>query len=642
MIAPDTIAKIKEAIDIVDVISDFVELKRSGQSYKALSPFTNEKTPSFFVSPSKDIFKCFSTGKGGDAISFIMELEGLSYTETLRYLAQKYGIEIQETEDSDEVKAQRSQRESLFIILNYAKEYFKHTLLESEEGRSIGMSYFKERGFHKKTIEDFDLGYSTSEWDGLLKDALKNQYSKDLLEKAGLIIAKENKAYDRFRDRVIFPIHNLTGRVIAFGARTLKSDKKIPKYLNSPETDVYHKSKVLYGLFQARNEVRNKDQCILVEGYTDVLSMHQAGITNTVASSGTSLTDEQIKMISRYTKNITVLFDGDEAGIKASLRGIDLILEGGLNVKALVLPDGQDPDSMVKSTGGDGFDEYIMTHEQDFITFKTKLLLDETGNDPIKRADVIRSIVESIAKVPDSIKRTVFFQQCSQLLDIEEQVLVSEYNKMVLQKRRKEQTGQEYREASQGRTEALAPQKDKEDTNEDTSVDTVRISQEKELVRLLMKYGDIEVEDGLMAGDYMLKELEDVPFEDNLYARIIEELRHIRKEGGWPDDQYFLSHIDDGVKKLAIDVFSEPYSISDNWYKHHIFVSKESDDPAKMSYSAVLRFKWWVVRQMVKENIQQLKTADTEEKIQQVQEKHLQLKQLEMEIAKELGNVTTA
>lgn len=642
MIAPDTIAKIKETADIVDVISDFVELKKSGQNYKALSPFTNEKTPSFFVSPSKEIFKCFSTGKGGDAISFVMELEGLSYTETLRYLAQKYGIEIQETEDSDEVKAQRSQRESLFIVLNYAKEYFKQILFETEEGRSIGMSYFKERGFHKKTIEAFDLGYSTSEWDGLLKAAVKNQYSKELLEKAGLIIAKENKAYDRFRDRVIFPIHNLTGRVVAFGARTLKNDKKIPKYLNSPETDVYHKSKVLYGMYQARNEVRNKDQCILVEGYTDVLSMHQAGITNTVASSGTSLTDEQIKIINRYTKNVTVLFDGDEAGIKASLRGIDLILEGGLNVKALVLPDGQDPDSMVKSTGGDGFDEYIMTHEQDFITFKTKLLLDETTNDPIKRAEVIRSIVESIAKVPDSIKRTVFFQQCSQLLDIEEQVLVSEYNKMVLQKHRKEQSGYKYIEPARDNAEVQAPEKKEEKTEKGATVDAVRISQEKEIIRLLMKYGDIEVEEGLTAGDYMLKELEDVAFEDRLYAHIIKELRHIRREGGWPDDQYFLSHINDDVKELAIDVFAEPYSISENWYKHHIFVSKESDDPAKMSYSAVLRFKWWVVRQMVKDNTQQLKTADTTEEIQKVQEKHLQLKQLEMEIAKALGNVTTA
>ena len=375
-ISDDNIQDIKNRIDIVDVIGDFVTLKKVGGNYRALSPFTNEKTPSFYVSPSKEIYKCFSTGKGGDAISFVMEVEGISYIEALKYLATKYGIEIQEEELTDEQIKAQNERESLFIVLNFASEYFQDLLHKSDEGKSIGLSYFKERGFTEATIKKFDLGYTLDVWDGLLKAAKERGHTEAMLEKAGLILTseKEQKKYDRFRGRVIFPIHNVAGKVIAFGARTLRSDKKQPKYLNSPETEVYHKSNIVYGLFQARQAIRNADLCFLVEGYTDVISLHQSGVENVVSSSGTSLTKEQISLISRYTKNITVLYDGDSAGIKASFRGIDMILENDLDVKAVVFPEGEDPDSYSRSMSSEAFQQYLEDNAQDFITFKTNVL----------------------------------------------------------------------------------------------------------------------------------------------------------------------------------------------------------------------------------------------------------------------------
>jgi len=393
-------------MDIYEVISDFVQLKKSGSSYKALSPFVDEKTPSFMVSPAKGIFKCFSTSKGGDAITFLMEVDGLSYIEALKYLAQKYGVAIEEEERDENYIHAQNERESLFITLNFAKNFFVEQLWENTEGKNIGLSYFKERGFEEETIKNFELGYALDQWQGLTDAAKKKGYKDEYLEKTGLKIVKEDKAYDRFRGRVVFPIHNVSGKVIAFGARALKSNEKGPKYINSPETELYTKSKILYGMYQAKNEIRNRSNCYLVEGYTDVVSLHQAGIKNVVASSGTSLTEDQIKLIKRYTENVTVLFDGDRAGIKASMRGIDMMLSGGLNVKAVPFPDGEDPDSYSKKIGGSQFKIYLEEEVQDFIRFKTDVYL--TGNtDPIKRADAIREIIESVALVSDSIKRTV-------------------------------------------------------------------------------------------------------------------------------------------------------------------------------------------------------------------------------------------
>ncbi|WCM43403.1 DNA primase [Flavobacterium sp. CBA20B-1] len=425
MIKKETIDAIFEAARVEEVIGDFVQLKKSGSNYKGLSPFVNEKTPSFMVSPAKQIWKDFSSGKGGNAISFIMEHEHFSYPEALRYLANKYQIEIEETEQTDLEKQALNERESLFVVSEFAKKYFHDVLLKTDEGLAIGHSYFKERGFTEETIKTFQLGYSPDQWDAFTKEALAKGYQLEFLEKSGLTIVKDDKTFDRFKERVMFPIQSMSGRVLGFGGRILTNDKKAAKYLNSPESDIYHKSKVLYGIFHAKQEIASKDNCYLVEGYTDVIQMHQAGIKNVVASSGTALTPDQIRLINRLTKNITVLFDGDAAGMRASLRGIDLILEAGMNVRVCTFPDGDDPDSFARKTPIDELQHYLKDYATDFIRFKANLLMKDAGNDPIKKADVIRDIVVSISKVPDHIQREVYVQECASIMDISEDVLFS-------------------------------------------------------------------------------------------------------------------------------------------------------------------------------------------------------------------------
>src|ERR1700749_382802 len=439
MITKPTIDRIMEAIDIVEVVGEFVQLKKRGAHYVGLSPFANERTPSFTVSPAKGIFKDFSSGKGGSAITFLMELEKFTYPEALKWLAKKYSIEVEETVETIENKEEENHRESLMIVSAYAAKFFHESLLETEEGQNIGLSYFKERGFSNEIIKKFELGYSPDQWEAFTSQALKEGYQQEFLEVSGLSVKRDNGSlYDRYRGRVMFPIHSFTGRVIAFGGRTLKNDKNVPKYVNSPESEIYHKSNILYGLFFAKKAIRDEDNCYLVEGYADVLSVHQAGIENVVASSGTSLTIEQIRLKSRFTKNITILYDGDAAGIKASLRGLDMILEEGLNVKVVLFPDGHDPDSYVRSVGTNAFKTHIDKNRKVFILYKTDILLKEAGTDPIKRADVIREVVESIAKIPDSIKASVFIKDCSHLLQIDERALLSELNKMRLNKAKKD------------------------------------------------------------------------------------------------------------------------------------------------------------------------------------------------------------
>ena len=423
MIKKETIDAIFEAARVEEVIGDFVQLKKSGSNYKGLSPFVNEKTPSFMVSPAKQIWKDFSSGKGGNAISFIMEHEHFSYPEALRYLANKYQIEIEETEQTDLEKQALNERESLFVVNEYAKKYFHDVMLKTNEGLAIGHSYFKERGFTEDTIKTFQLGYSPDQWDTFTNEAISKGYQIEYLEKTGLTIVKDDKKFDRFKGRVMFPIQSMSGRILGFGGRILTNDKKAAKYLNSPESDIYHKSKILYGIFQAKQEIASKDNCYLVEGYTDVIQMHQAGIKNVVASSGTALTPDQIRLINRLTKNITVLFDGDAAGMRASLRGIDLILEAGMNVRVCTFPDGDDPDSFAKKTPIDELQRYLKDNATDFITFKVNLLMADAGNDPIKRAEVIREIIISISKVPDPIQREVYVQECASIMDISEDVL---------------------------------------------------------------------------------------------------------------------------------------------------------------------------------------------------------------------------
>src|SRR6201985_1464017 len=439
MILKHTVDRIMEATDIVEVIGEFVTLKKRGANYIGLSPFSNERTPSFTVSTAKGIFKDCSSGRGGSAVTFLMELEKFTYPEALKWLAKKYGIEVEETVETAENKEAENHRESLMIVSGYAAKFFHESLLETDEGQNIGLSYFKERGFTSETIKKFELGYSPDQWEAFTGQALKDGYQQEFLTESGLSVKRDNGSlYDRYRGRVMFPIHSFTGRVIAFGGRTLKSDKNVPKYVNSPESEIYHKSNVLYGLFFAKKSIREEDNCFLVEGYADVISVFQAGIENVVASSGTSLTVEQIRLISRFTKNITILYDGDAAGIKASLRGLDMILEEGLNVKVVLFPDGHDPDSYVRSVGTNAFKNHIDQNKKDFILYKTDILLKEAGTDPIKRAEVIREIVESIAKIPDSIKASVFIKACSHILEIDERALLSELNKMRLAKAKKD------------------------------------------------------------------------------------------------------------------------------------------------------------------------------------------------------------
>ncbi len=630
------IDEIKNRIDIVDVISDFINLKKSGQSYKALSPFTDEKTPSFFVVPSKGIYKCFSSGKGGDAISFIMEYDGLSYTEALKYLAGKYGIEIEEREFTEEdIKAQ-NERESLFIILNYATDYFISNLRNSDEGKTVGLTYFKNRGLTEEIIDKFELGYSLEVWDDFYKAALKQGFGEDIIEKAGLIIKKEEKVYDRFRGRVIFPIYNQTGKVIAFGARTLKKDTKQPKYVNSPETEIYHKGNVLYGLHMAKGPIRKADNCFLVEGYTDVISLYQVGIENVVSSSGTSLTEDQIRLLSRYSENITVLFDGDPAGIKASLRGIDMLLAGGQNVRAVVLPEGHDPDSYSKELGGYEFRKYLEENAHDFITFKINLFVNEAKGDPVKKAATIRDIVESISQIPDPIKRTIYIKESSVLLDIDESVLMTELNKIILKARRKSTPATEPPISIMA--DAVIGQKLEEDVSD--RLNAVLRRKEREIIRSLVRYGYKEVADNVYLYQYLFDELKDVKF----FTPVYEEIYNIFKDRISKDEEleagYFLEHGSDQVKSEIIDLITDKYVISDKWRdKYNIWIPKEEEILSSKTYTDIERLNFAYIKKLIRKNLNELKNAESKDDQQKYQIIHMELKKTEKKIAGVLGIV---
>lgn len=652
MIPPSVIDEIKNRLDIVEVVSDFVELKKSGSSYKALSPFTSEKTPSFYVVPSKGIFKDFSSGKGGDAITFVMEVDGLSYVEALKYLAGKYGIEVQEEEQSDEQIAAENRRESLYIVTNFAKEQFRSLLHEHEEGQSIGISYFKERGFTDETIQTFELGYTLQEWDYLYKTATQKGYQKEILLEAGLIVSKEeNKVYDRFRGRVMFPIHNITGKVIAFGARTLSKDKKQPKYLNSPETDLYNKSRVLYGLFQAKQYIRQEDNCFLVEGYTDVMSMHQAGVKNVVSSSGTALTEDQVKLIRRYSKNVTVLFDGDAAGIRAAIRGIDMLLEGDLNVRAVALPEGEDPDSYSKQLSTTAFQHFLESEAQDIIRFKVGLLMEDIDKDPIKRSESIKDIVGSIAKINDPVKRAVYLKECSDLMGISETVLISEQNKLLIERQQTPKTPPQRPQAPPYDSDGPPPITTEDlflgDTVEPEVTQDYKQSaiyyQERESVRVLINYGNEFIskndEDEYLI-DYFLSEIEEIDFTIPVYRRILDLFREKGAEGVVINAEYLLSLDDEQIKKEVIDLSTPKYEVSVNWSeKYQIEVPSESENLKNLVFTNILRLKFRIIQHLVEEESGKLKDAADEE-IDEILDEINDLKQMEVEIAALLGNVT--
>jgi DNA primase len=634
--------KVKERADIVEVVGDYLPLKKKGQNMWACCPFHGEKSPSFSVSPNKQIYKCFGCGKAGDPIQFVMDIEGVGFQEAIRHLAGKYGIEVEEDETrTPEQNLEQNERESLFIALNFAKDFFVKNL-QTDEGRSIGLSYFKERGFNPQIIEKFDLGYALDGWDYFLKAAKTAGFEEDILLKAGLILQKEgdpSRLYDRFRGRVTFAIHNISGKPIGFGARILTKDKNQPKYINSPETPIYHKSDVLYGMFQAKKAIRDLDNCFLVEGYTDVISMHLSGIENVVSSSGTSLTDGQIKLIKRFTNQVTVLYDGDAAGIKASIRGIDLLLEGGLNVKAVVFPDGDDPDSYSRKVGTQAFQEYLKENSRDFIGFKIGLYQDEFARDPIRKAEVIREIVQSIGKIPDPIIRSVYAKEASGLLQIEEEIIHAELNKSLIKSQKDHFKKVKEEAEAEGKLEELIP------TQTQISVeDTLRI-QEKETIRLLLNYGWQKIDDEeLHLCQYLMTETADIVFQTPVYQKLLDLYRNRLAEGEIPKTDFFVSSSDAEVRQEVIDLISPRHEISVHWHeRHQIFITTESDDLAGTAFKSILRLKRRLVHKMMDEAKQKIKSAELEhlnaDKVFELQQVYFELKKVQIQIDKELGIV---
>jgi DNA primase len=648
LIDKETIDKIFETSRIEEVVGEYVTLKKRGTNLLGLCPFHNEKTPSFTVSPAKGIYKCFGCGKGGNSVNFVMDHEQLTYPEALKYLAKKYNIEIEEQEQTSEQIESQNARESLFVACSFAQKFFNENLHNSNEGKAIGLSYFKERGFRPDIIEKFQLGYSPESRSAFSEAAISAGYNKDILVKAGLSIESENgKLFDRFAGRVMFPVHNVTGRVIAFGGRILKTDKKTAKYINSPETEIYHKSNVLYGAFFAKKAMIAEDNCYLVEGYTDVVSMHQAGIENVVASSGTSLTLEQIRLIRRYTPNVTILYDGDPAGIKASFRGIDLILEEGLNVKVLLFPDGEDPDSFARKTGNEDLKKFIKENSKDFISFKTSLLFSEVSGDPIKRAGLIKDIVESISKIPEAITRSVYIRECSRIMDMEEQVLLAELNKL----RRKKYS--EAKETSQEEPPPYPSEEPAETRPEMPVSDYDTAPQEKDIIRILLNFGekkvpvDAEDEEGkpmevlISAAELMVMELnrDKIVLENPVYQKIYQEFLDASEKGITLNQAHFIAHPEKEVSAVAIDLVSTPYSLSENWEKHGIQVQTEEMLMKKSVLGAVYSLKVKKLTRLILEGQKSLKGPHTDEEINSILEKQRELNELKKQFASLLGRI---
>ncbi len=603
MINRTTIDQVFETARVEEVIGEFVHLKKAGSNFKGLSPFVDEKSPSFMVSPVKQIWKDFSTGKGGNVISFLMEHEHYSYPEAIRYLAKKYNIEIEETEQTDEQKQQASARESMYLVSEYARDYFHNILLNTQKGKAIGYSYFKERGFTDEIIKKFELGYALDEWSAFTDEALKNKYNLEFLEKTGLTIVKETKHFDRFKGRVLFPIHSMSGRVLGFGGRILKINKKAAKYLNSPESELYHKSKILYGIYHAKQAIAKEDNCYLVEGYTDVISFYQNGVENTVASSGTALTSDQIRLVSRLTNNITVLFDGDAAGIRASIRGIDLILEQGLNVKVVAFPDGEDPDSFAKSVSTEELKTYLKENSQDFIQFKVSLLLKDAANDPVKKAGLIREIVQSIAKIPSAIQREVYVQECATIMQISEKVLFSELAQI------RSKNEDEHAKRPQQKPLALV----KEAKEKVVAVNQLVIL-ERHLIEILLLYGNKEADfidfveeknekdeyetvkkiftNKVASEVYLHLQDDEIAFTNETFKSIYFEIIHQLNQDKRVSIEHFINHPNPNISMTVSDIFmnDEQYALSD-WKRKNIYVKTKEKMLSKLVMDAVYNIR---------------------------------------------------
>ncbi len=656
MIPKETVDLIIDTARVDEVVGEFVSLKKRGSSMIGLCPFHNEKTPSFNVSPARGIYKCFGCGKGGNSVNFVMEHEHLSYPEALRWIAKKYNIEIHEEKKTDEQQERDNERESLFLVNAFAQKHYTKNLHETEQGKAIGLSYFQERGFRPDIIETFQLGFSPETWRDMTDAAIIAGYKLEYLVKAGLTIQNDenkDKIFDRFNGRMIFPIHNASGRVVGFGGRTLKTDKKIAKYINSPETEIYHKSNVLYGLYYAKKQIIQDDVCYLVEGYTDVLAMHQAGIENAVSSSGTSLTVEQIRLIRRYTSNITILYDGDPAGIKASFRGIDLILEEGMNVRVLLFPNNDDPDSYSKKVSSEEFKSFIKENTKDFIAFKTELLSVETKNDPIKKSALIHDIVASISLIPDAITRSVYVKDCSRILNIEEQTLLNELNKQ--RRKNHDKKGDDTRNARpvEERGQNFILDVAGQATEQPISEQKTRTEyQEREIIRLLLNYGTspiplkgqdeegIAVEIEATVADYIIREAEHTlfPFEVAEYRKIMEEYERHHTEGAAIDHNYFVNYPDPKVQEVTVDFMSTPYMLS-NWERHFIYVSQEAEALLNSATAAVNSLQLRRLEVMIVDVQNKLReTEDFEEQLTLMQEQQ-SLVQLKKDFSKKLGRV---
>ena len=624
MISKETIDKVFESARVEEVIGDFVQLKRAGSNFKGLSPFSDERSPSFMVSPVKQIWKDFSSGKGGNSVAFLMEHEHFSYPEAIRYLAKKYNIEIEETELSDDDKAEANEKESMYLVSEFATCYFHDTLLHAEEGKAIGLSYFKERGFTNETITKFRLGYSPTTWDAFTKEALGKGYQLEYLEKTGLTIVGEDKQFDRFKSRVMFPIQSMSGRVLGFGGRILTQDKKAAKYLNSPESDIYHKSKVLYGIFHAKQAIAKLDNCFLVEGYTDVIQMYQSGIENVVASSGTALTPDQIRLVNRLTKNITVLFDGDAAGLRASVRGIDLILEEGMNVKVCTFPDGEDPDSFAKNNSFEDLTKYLSENAMDFIQFKASLLMKEAKNDPIKKAELIRDMVNSISKIPDRIKREIYIQECSRIMEISEEVLFNTLAQLV--KKDIQELGKKHKE------EQTAFEVHKNENNiVATNVD-IQFELEHKIIEILLLYGnkEEEFEDNLLKANesgemvevketnvykvyqriYLSLQEDETELANPLFKSIYNDLiNYFHQNENFEMDQYLNQIPPDIAQEVTSILMNDEQETLHNWETKQIFVKDKEQTISQYVTETILTLRWFLVNKIIDE----LKTSVTTE-----------------------------
>lgn len=614
MISQNTIETVFETARVEEVIGDFVQLKRAGSNLKGLSPFSNEKSPSFMVSPVKQIWKDFSSGKGGNAVTFLMEHEHFSYPEAIRYLAKKYNIEIEETEQSDDDKAEANEKESMYLVSEFAQKYFHNVLMHTDEGKAIGYSYFKERGFNKDTIEKFGLGYSPETWDAFTMEALGKGYKLDYLDKTGLTIVKDDKKFDRFKGRVMFPIQSMSGRVLGFGGRILSNDKKAAKYLNSPESEIYHKSKVLYGIFHAKQAIAKQDNCFLVEGYTDVIQMYQAGIENVVASSGTALTPDQIRLVNRLTKNITVLFDGDAAGLRASVRGIDLILEEGMNVKVCTFPEGDDPDSFAKKTPYDELVKYLSENAMDFIQFKASLLMKEAKNDPIKKAELIRDMVTSISKIPDKIKREIYVQECSRIMDISEEVLFNTLAQLVQkdihEAGKKQKTDQKAFEVVKNLPESV------------TSTVDVQYELERKIIEILLLYGtaEEEFEDVLLKANedgepievkemntykvyqriYLSLQEDEVELANPLFRAIYNDLvNYFHQHETFELEQYLMRLDPELAREVTHILMEEEREVLHNWESKQIVVKQKNQTISQYVSETILTLRWFLVDKII-------------------------------------------